>query len=195
MAKAKVPAKAGAKAADGAGGGPSMMSTVIAIVLVTLIGGGLGAFVGMKLSTPKAKPPGAEVAEAEALAEAAAADGHAAKADDGHAKPAADAAEQTVPAGAVIVDLKPIVTNLSSPEGTWLRVEAALIMHPDPELDRKKIAEQIGHDMLAYLRTVSMQQISGGSGFANLRNDLLDRAKTRSEGKVEDLVFRSVIVE
>jgi flagellar FliL protein len=49
--------------------------------------------------------------------------------------------------------------------------------------------------MLAYLRTVSLQQIEGPRGFQYLREDLRERVKLRSEGRVNDLLLRTFVIE
>ena len=57
------------------------------------------------------------------------------------------------------------------------------------------LAAQIAEDIVAYLRTVSLAQIEGASGFQHLREDLNDRVRVRSGGKVRDLVIQSLVVE
>jgi flagellar FliL protein len=57
------------------------------------------------------------------------------------------------------------------------------------------LAGQIGEDILAFLRTLSLAQIQGASGFQHLREDLGDRVRTRSRGKVRDLIIQALIVE
>lgn len=170
MAKAKALPKPEASTA-----GTSIGAMLIAIVLVTLVGGGIGAFLGMKLSEPDRPKLVVEETEEE--------------------KEVPVAEDATIKKGAVIIDIRPIVTTLAAPEGTWLRIESSIVLKPDNEVDGKLLAAKIGEDMIAYLRTVPLQQIAGADGFQNLRDDLIDRAKTRSEGKVDDVILRSVIIE
>ncbi len=101
-------------------------------------------------------------------------------------------------ASAVTSDLKtigPITTNLGKPSSTWIRIEAAIVMDkpltPDAELIAKKMVE----DIVGFLRTVSVEQIEGPSGFQHLREDLNDRVRIRSEGKASELIITSVIIE
>ena len=62
-----------------------------------------------------------------------------------------------------IVDLPPIVTNLGAPQDTWVRLEGSIIFDPKPP-HPDAVAGQIGDDILAYLRTVSLRQLEGRSG-------------------------------
>jgi flagellar FliL protein len=48
---------------------------------------------------------------------------------------------------------------------------------------------------VAYLRTVPLAQIEGPSGFLHLREDLNERARIRSGGKVKELVVQSLMLE
>jgi flagellar FliL protein len=88
--------------------------------------------------------------------------------------------------------LPPIVTNLASPKETWIRVEASIVVGSDGS---DALAAAIAEDMIAYLRTVSLAQIEGPSGFLHLREDLNDRARIRSGGKVRELVVQGLVLE
>ena len=48
---------------------------------------------------------------------------------------------------------------------------------------------------MAYLRTVSLQQIEGPRGFQHLREDLKERVTIRSDGRVSNLLFRTFLIE
>ena len=61
---------------------------------------------------------------------------------------------------------------------------------PDP-----KIAEDVHQDILAYLRTVSLQQIEGPRGFQYLKDDIQERVDLRSEGRVSKVMFRTFVIE
>lgn len=91
-----------------------------------------------------------------------------------------------------VFPLETITTNLSDPTEIWVRLELALVFadQPDPEL-----AEIIHQDLLAYLRTVKARQIEGASGFQHLRADLNERARVRSDGRVRQVLIRTIIFE
>jgi flagellar protein FliL len=105
------------------------------------------------------------------------------------------------PAGAppaqpsTIVDLPPIVTNLGAPQDTWVRLEGSIIFDPRTLPHPEAVAGQIGDDILAYLRTVSLRQLEGPIGLENIRQDLGERAAIRSDGKVRAFVIRTLVVQ
>ena len=99
------------------------------------------------------------------------------------------------PASMGLKPLAPIVASLASPERTWIRIEAALVMEGDQSAEAKMLAAQITEDLVAFLRTVPLAQIQGASGFQHLREDLNDRVRVRSGGKVHELVIQALIIE
>ena len=109
-------------------------------------------------------------------------------------KPAESAANAPAQAS-TIVDLPPIVTNLGAPPDTWVRLEGSIIFDPKTLPHPESVAGQIGDDALAYLRTVSLQQLEGPIGLENIRQDLNERAATRSGGKVRGFVIRTLVVQ
>jgi flagellar FliL protein len=94
-----------------------------------------------------------------------------------------------------IVDLPPIVTNLGAPQDTWVRLEGSIIFDPKTLPHPEAVAGLIGDDALAYLRTVSLHQLEGPIGLQNIRQDLNERATTRSGGKVRAFVIRTLVVQ
>ncbi|MEQ8305107.1 MAG: flagellar basal body-associated FliL family protein [Hoeflea sp.] len=91
-----------------------------------------------------------------------------------------------------LIPLDPITTNLSYPSDSWIRVEVSLLFGGAPD---QALADQIHQDVMTYLRTVSLQQIEGPRGFQYLRDDLRERVKLRSEGRVNDILFRTFVIE
>jgi flagellar FliL protein len=118
-------------------------------------------------------------------------------------RPAPPAPDKPVQSGAseppaqpsTIVDLPPIVTNLGAPQDTWVRLEGSIIFDPKTLPHPEAVAGQIGDDVLAYLRTVSLHQLEGPVGLENIRQDLNERAATRSGGKVRAFVIRTLVVQ
>ena len=108
------------------------------------------------------------------------------------AMPAAAAAP---PQPSTLFDLPPIVTNLGAPQDTWIRLEGSIVFDPKILPHPEAAAGMIGDDILAYLRTVSLRQLEGPIGLENIRQDLNERAATRSGGKVRELVIRTLVVQ
>jgi len=156
---------------------PTSALVFIAVMLImTCLSVGLGGLVGLQLLTRMdAGPPR--------------------KAEPRSAQGPGQAAKSRYPAGANLRSLPPIVTNLASPGRTWVRLEAVLVVEGEQTPDGNMLAAQVAEDIVAYLRTVPLVQIQGASGFQHLREDLNDRVRVRSGGKVRDLVIQSMIIE
>jgi flagellar FliL protein len=158
---------------DGSEDAPKGSSTgaIIGIVLATLIAGGGGVGLGwmqfgqQQAATHKA---GGGKAETEKYAD-----------------------------GSRIRDLVPITTNLAGEPAAWIRLEASVVLTAaaEPSEEDDVLLRSIGEDLVAFLRTLSLKQIQGHSGFQNLREDLDERVRIRSEGKAQELVVQAMILE
>jgi flagellar FliL protein len=156
-----------------------MVPTAIAVAILTLVGGGGGAVMGMMLASPQpaatapeADPPAAEIIDVEA----------------------GDLAEGADKVPLKLMPLKPVLTNIYSPPQTWLRVEAALVYRDDGTAEPELLAAQIEADTLAFLRSVQLSQVEGTRGLMHLREDLRQRAKLRSPAVV-DYLIQTMIAE
>jgi len=158
---------------DGGKKKSGLIVTIAIVLVLSAIAAGGGWVVGGMLAPQVDQPKVAETEEKPAE-------------DEKDGDQAEDMARNNV------VALEPITTNLSYPSDNWIRVEVSLVFNdlPDDEL-----ADRIHQDMLAYLRTVSLQQIEGPRGFQYLREDLRERVKLRSEGRVNDLLLRTFVIE
>ena len=151
--------------------GPSLVSMIIAMVVVTVLavgaGGGLGIFLYSTVET-------------------AAKQKAAAKDEKAPPEYAGNLTVKTVP---------PVITNLANPSDVLLRIEASVVFEGPPPQDAEALAAQISGDTLAFLRTVSLRQIEGASGLLHLREDLTERAKIRSDGRVREFIIQALAVE
>lgn len=169
-----------------------LVMTIVAIVILTLVGGGGGWVVGGMLAPKLAPPAGAAAVTAAApAAEGAPAEGggHGAPAEG--EKPGEGPPHISTEANNVIA-LEPITSNLLYPADSMVRIELALLFKGPPDV---AMAETIHQDVLAYLKTVSLQDIQGPSGFRNLKDDIQERVDLRSEGRVSQVMFRTFVVE
>jgi flagellar FliL protein len=110
-------------------------------------------------------------------------------------KKPAEAAAAPPSEPSTLYDLPPVITNLGSPQDIWVRFEGSIVFDPKTLPHPEAIAAEIGDDFLAYLRTVSLKQLEGPIGLQNIRQDLKERAATRSGGKVRELVIRTLVVQ
>ena len=94
-----------------------------------------------------------------------------------------------------IYDLPPIVTNLAAPQDTWIRLEGSIVFDPRLMPHPEAAAAKLGDDILAYLRTLTLKQLEGPVGLEGLRQDLNERAATRTGGKTHEFVIRTLVVQ
>jgi flagellar protein FliL len=92
-------------------------------------------------------------------------------------------------------DLPPIITNMGQTSETWVRLHAAIVFDSASVEKPDVLAAEIASDILGFLQTLSVSQLSGPSGLQHLREDLNDRAIVRSDGRVHELVIESVVVQ
>lgn len=110
-------------------------------------------------------------------------------------QPAVSGAKAGSPASMRLKPLAPIITNLGDPQRAWVRLEASLVLEGEPLGDTEVLAARVAEDIVAFLRSVSLAQFQGASGFQHLREDLSERARLRGAGRVSDLVIHGFIVE
>ena len=92
-------------------------------------------------------------------------------------------------------ELAPIVTNLAEPAETRVRLQVAIV-YPKKGVEAPNIlAARITDDIVAFMKTLSVAQRQGASGLQALREDLNDRAFTRSDGKVKEVMIENLVVQ
>ncbi len=89
--------------------------------------------------------------------------------------------------------LAPILVNLREPANLYVRLEAALIL--EPGADGAGLTAKVADDLVAYLRTVSLSEIEGPTGFQYFREDLKKRAAQIGGGKVKELLLQSFVIQ
>ncbi|MET3613915.1 flagellar FliL protein [Rhizobium aquaticum] len=172
--------------------GGGLVVTIVIVLVLSLIAGGGGWFLGKSISdkfiTQEKKDEIAKKAAEQAEIAAAEAGGEkkGGKKEEGGGVPKLANAENNV------VALEPITSNLAYPSQSWVRLEVALLFGDKPD---EKTAEEVHQDIMAYIRTVSLQQIQSARGFEYLRQDIKERAALRTEGRVKDVMFRTFVVQ
>ncbi|MFT4160931.1 flagellar basal body-associated protein FliL [Shinella sp.] len=159
---------------------PSLVITIAAIAVLTLLAAGGGWFVGNMLAPPPAEKPAEEAKAASVGGE------HGGAGEKGQ-----ELAHISTEANGIVL-LDPITSNLAYPSDNRVRLEVALMFKGAPDV---KLAEEIHQDIMAYMRTVSLQQVQGPRGFQYLREDLEERVDLRSEGRVTNVMFRTFVIE
>lgn len=148
------------------------LSFLIAVVVLTVVAGGGGFFLGLQILASveetvrsKQNPAPGSTGEAEPLR------------------------------AANLKVLSPIMANLAGSPRVWIRLESSLVFRDEIPGDADALAAKISEDIVAFIRTVSVKQIEGASGFQHLCEDLNDRVRVRSGGRVQELIIQGLIVE
>jgi flagellar FliL protein len=147
--------------------GPSLVIQIAALLGVTVVAVGLGWASGTYLMAdqPAASP----------------------SPDAAHAAP-----EEKIDDKRIVLPLEPITTNIASPKDIWVRMELAIALDaPQPQ----EMVDEIHQDLLAFIRTVRLDQIETASGFLHLKADLEERAAIRSDGHVKNVFIRTLLFE
>src|SRR5690242_10734040 len=95
---------------------------------------------------------------------------------------AASPAKAPVAKPAEVRPLATIVTNLRDPSTLFVRLEAVVVLEPNTP-DSAALAAKIGDDLVSYLRTVSLSELDGPTGFQYVREDLRKRSVQLGAGK------------
>jgi flagellar FliL protein len=106
---------------------------------------------------------------------------------------AAPPAKAPTPA-AEVRPLAPIITNLREPSTLYVRLEAVVVLEPNTP-DSAALAAKIGDDLVSYLRTVSLSELDGPTGFQYVREDLRKRSVQLGGGKVRELLLQSFVIQ
>ncbi|MEO9340700.1 flagellar basal body-associated FliL family protein [Mesorhizobium sp. SB112] len=146
--------------------GPSLVIQIAALLGVTVAAIGMGWASGTYLIDSPAGTPAPDVA---------------------HASP-----EEKIDDKRIVLPLEPITTNIASPKDIWVRMELAIALDaPQPQ----EMVDEIHQDLLAFIRTVRLDQIETASGFLHLKADLEERAAIRSDGHVKNVFIRTLLFE
>jgi flagellar FliL protein len=91
--------------------------------------------------------------------------------------------------------LKPLVTNLASPGDAWIRLQASVLLENDVDGEIAVMKKKVEGDFLSYLRTLTLSHLEGGVGLQHLKEDLTERARTRSGGQIHEVILESVVIQ
>ena len=84
--------------------------------------------------------------------------------------------------------------GLAAPDGSWIRLQTAIVYDKNDAPAMELVGRRVGEDILAFVRTLTLEQIQGASGLEALRDDLNERAQLRSDGKVRELLIEMLVV-
>jgi len=191
-----VAAEAGAE--KDKGHAPSLVSRIIGVVIVTLMAAGAAGGSSFylvrqaKLAQPAQAPVVAardSVPKETAGKEGAGKEGAAKEGASKEPPPAAP------PEDLVSLPVPVVLTNLADPSSIFVRLEAEIITDAKSAKSMTPLVAEISGDYMAYLHSLSVSSFEGPSSLTQLKEDLTDRAQTRSKGLVRDLVIKGLVVK
>ncbi|WMS41790.1 flagellar basal body-associated FliL family protein [Acuticoccus sp. MNP-M23] len=146
---------------------------IVAIVALTVLGGGAGAGVAFMqvdnlaaVITKKANEAPEKVPEALAWSETS-----------------------------TVTDLDPIISNLANPATTWIRIESSMVFDKDNVEDVSRLKAELAQTVLGYVRTLTLGELQGAGALNHLRADLNERARLLSNGLVQELIIKSMVLQ
>ncbi len=92
-------------------------------------------------------------------------------------------------------ELKPIITNLASPAGAWVRLEAALVFKSERVAHTDVLTGEVANDFALYLRALTARELEGVEGLRQLRDELVDRAALRTNDGVLDVMIETLVIQ
>jgi flagellar FliL protein len=164
--------------------GPSLVVQIAVLLVMTAAAVGMGWFSGGYLNSTRG-PQSAEVDKPTRIDKA-----HVKTSDKAATRK--DGKEKAEGAELGVLPIEAITTNLAAPSDVWVRMELSLVFDGEPDA---AIAEQIHQDYLAFMRTVKLPQVEGASGFQHLKEDLEERARIRSNGRVKKILIKTLLFE
>lgn len=112
-----------------------------------------------------------------------------AKSKDAEQKPPA------TPAQLKVKELPPIVANLGGKERAWVRIQSAILYDPHELEHVDTLIPALLSDITAFIGTLELSAIEGPDGLRRLQEELSDRASTRSERRVRELIIEALVVQ
>jgi flagellar FliL protein len=155
--------------------GADSPSTIVIVAIMTAVSIGLGAGFGFFLLNPTPE-------QVEAASEV---------------KPVNVAAEDArfrFPPDAIELQLAPIIATVGEKANSRMRLECSIVVTKQAAA-LPVLKSELTNDIVAFLRSISIEDVSGAHGFQNLREDLDDIARIRGRGVVLGLLITGLVVE
>lgn len=92
-------------------------------------------------------------------------------------------------------ELPAIITNLAQPATMRVRLQVSIVYPKKGVENAAMLMAEVGEDLVAFMKTVSLGQLEGASGLHNLSEDLNDRAAIRSQGKVREVIIETLVMQ
>ena len=94
-----------------------------------------------------------------------------------------------------VAPVDPVISNLAAPPGIWIRLETAIVYDKASVQDLARLKAETAEAILAFIRTVTLQELQGASAFLHLRDDLNERIRFLTGNVVEELIIQSMVLQ
>ena len=94
-----------------------------------------------------------------------------------------------------VADLDPVISNLGNPATTWIRIEAAMVFDKENVEDVTRLKAEVTQTILGFVRTLTLGEIQGPGALNHLRADLNERARLLSNGLVQEIIIKSMVLQ
>ncbi len=192
------------KSKDAEGGWKQLLLPLIA---VTILGGAGGGFLGFSVLVPKGPTrteaagtasketgeTGAEGSSKQAVHGDAQGSAHGGGHDEAKGKEAAHQAP-AAPAQLKVKELPPVVANLGGKERAWVRIQSAIVYDPHELEHVDTLIPVLLSDITAFIGTLELSAIEGPDGLRRLQEELNERASTRSERHIRELIIEAAFI-
>jgi len=91
--------------------------------------------------------------------------------------------------------IKPVVANLADPKSVFVRIQGTVVFKENALDDAQVMISKIESDISSYIRTLTLADIEGAGGLRHLREDLNYRAQVRTDGKVNEFILETMVVQ
>jgi flagellar basal body-associated protein FliL len=91
--------------------------------------------------------------------------------------------------------LPPVVTNIKEPGNIWLRFEGGITFAKSGERTMEVLTAEVAQQVLLYLRTLKLSDISSPDGLQYIQDDLNFITRASSNGQVQNVLVTGLILE
>lgn len=160
---------------------------LVPLLIVLVLGAGAGFGYGTTLGAP---PPASAARTSGQVGDA---DGPKRATSAGESSPMGKADVERLKEH--VVPLEPMIVNMGSAAGRWLRLEGSVAFAQPIKEGREALVAQLNEDLMGYLRSASLAQVESASSLEFLRDDLTEIVQLRTKGRAKRFVLRTLVIE
>jgi hypothetical protein len=94
-----------------------------------------------------------------------------------------------------LVQLPPIITNISEPQKVWVRLEGQLLFEKNGHETSAVLSAELAQHVMTYLKTLKLTDIQGAGAIHDLTQDMNEIVRSASDGQVQGLLLSGLVFE